>query len=73
MTGCLAVCVPVVGLPSETFIRRHVEELLPGRTVVIARRAAPPEEAAWAADVPVLWLDSLLDDWGGTNEQAASA
>jgi len=31
----LAVLVPTVGSPSETFIRRHIEELLPRKTVVV--------------------------------------
>jgi colanic acid/amylovoran biosynthesis glycosyltransferase len=67
----LAVCVPVVGQPSESFLRRHVTELLPGRTVVIARRAAPPGQGTWSTDLPTLWLDALLDEWGGEAEQAA--
>jgi colanic acid/amylovoran biosynthesis glycosyltransferase len=67
----LAVCVPVVGQPSESFLRRHVAELLPGRTVVIARRPAPADVATWSAQVPTLWLDALVDEWGGVREQAA--
>lgn len=71
MTAPLAVCVPVLGLPSETFIRRHVEELLPGGTVVIARRLAPGGPGAWVTDAPTLLLDPLGDAWGGADEQAA--
>lgn len=73
MSHPLAVCVPVMGLASESFIRRHVEQLLPGGTVVIARRPAPPDAASWSADVPTLWLDPLLDEWGGERERAAVA
>ncbi|MCW2673280.1 MAG: GDP-mannose-dependent alpha-(1-6)-phosphatidylinositol monomannoside mannosyltransferase [Frankiales bacterium] len=71
MSHPLAVCVPVVGQGTESFIRRHVTELLPGRTVVIARRPAPPGTGTWATDAPTLWLDPLLDEWGGDREQAA--
>jgi glycosyltransferase involved in cell wall biosynthesis len=71
VTARLAVCVPVVGLASETFIRRHVEQLLPSRTVVIARRPAPGGEASWSTGAPTLWLDPLLDEWGGEPERAA--
>jgi len=73
MTHPLAVCVPVVGSPSETFIRRHVDDLLPNGTVVIARRAAAPDPANWRSDAPTLWLDDLCDDWGGVREQTAVA
>jgi colanic acid/amylovoran biosynthesis glycosyltransferase len=72
-TRPLAVCVPVVGVPSETFVRRHVELLQPGGTVVIARRAAAAGSAGWAVDAPTLWLDELSDEWGGAREQAAVA
>jgi colanic acid/amylovoran biosynthesis glycosyltransferase len=69
----LAVCVPVVGLVSETFIRRHVEQLLEGDTCVVARRPAPTAEGTWRADVPTLWLDPLMDEWGGEREQTTVA
>jgi colanic acid/amylovoran biosynthesis glycosyltransferase len=69
----LAICVPVVGVASETFIRRHVERLAPGRTVVLARRPAPQAERTWDVDVPVLYLDALVDEWGGARECAAVA
>src|SRR4051794_2820789 len=64
----LAVCVPVLGLPSETFIRRHVERLAPGRTVVISRRPAPEGPGRWTTSAPTLWLDDLADTWGGPVE-----
>jgi colanic acid/amylovoran biosynthesis glycosyltransferase len=63
----------VPGLPSETFIRRHVETLAPGRTVVIARRPAPDGPGRWTTDAPVLWLDELADAWGGEREREAVA
>jgi glycosyltransferase involved in cell wall biosynthesis len=67
----LAICVPVLGLPSESFVRRHVEGLAPGRTVVIARRRAPDGPGRWDADLPTLWLDDLADAWGGDAEREA--
>lgn len=73
MSYSLAVCVPVLGTPSETFLRRHVEELVPGGTVVIARRPTPDHANAWRTDAPVLWLDDLADEWGGARERAAVA
>jgi colanic acid/amylovoran biosynthesis glycosyltransferase len=70
-TSRVAVFVPVLGAPSETFIRRHVEDLLPGRTLVVARRTAPPDAPRWTVDVPTLLLDPLTDEWGGAREQEA--
>jgi hypothetical protein len=32
----LAIIAPQIGALSETFIRRHMEDLLPGNTVVVA-------------------------------------
>src|SRR3954468_8765009 len=69
----LAVCVPVLGAPSETFIRRHVERLAPGRTVVISRRPAPAGPGCWQHDGPVLWLDELVGGGGGQHERHAVA
>jgi glycosyltransferase involved in cell wall biosynthesis len=37
----LAVISPWIGTRSETFIYRHMTELLPGKTVVVARKEAP--------------------------------
>jgi glycosyltransferase involved in cell wall biosynthesis len=69
MSGSVAVFVPVIGQVSETFLRRHVEELAPGGTVVVARRVASP--AAWTVSVPTLLLDPLAEEWGGAAEQEA--
>ena len=41
---------------SETFIRRHVEDLLPGRTVVVAQRLSHPVGGGWEPPCPVLFL-----------------
>jgi colanic acid/amylovoran biosynthesis glycosyltransferase len=57
MSQRLAVFTPQLGTVSETFIRRHVEDLLPGRTVVVARRSSHPMGGRWAAPCPALFLD----------------
>ena len=66
----LAVLVPVLGAPTETFVRRHVTDLAPGETVVVSRRIDPAATQA-LPDVPVLLLDPLADSWGGDREQEA--
>ena len=53
MEQCLAVLVPQVGVASETFIRRHVNDLAPGRTVVVTQH---PPSSFWTPDGPVLYL-----------------
>lgn len=55
MSAPLAVIAPVAGAVSETFIRRHVEGLLPGRTVAMttSTRGTP---GRWSPDVPQLDL-----------------
>ena len=51
----LAVFTPVVGAPSETFVRRHIEFLLPRKTAVIADIVyASDDTAAWSFAGPVL-------------------
>jgi colanic acid/amylovoran biosynthesis glycosyltransferase len=47
-----------VGEPSETFVRRHICDLLPNRTVCIARRRYPGPNG-WKADVPTLVLEEV--------------
>jgi colanic acid/amylovoran biosynthesis glycosyltransferase len=52
----LAVFTPQLGRISETFIRRHVEDLLPGQTIAVAQQIMP----AGADDhesTPALMLD----------------
>lgn len=52
----LAVFCPAIGRPSETFIRRHVRDLLPGRTVVITEQVIADTGSGWAFDGPTLNL-----------------
>ena len=58
----LAILAPdVIGCRAATFIRRHMQDLLPGGTAVVAR--APDIESTasdWTADVPVLDLATIV-------------
>ena len=57
MTQKLAIFTPQLGTASETFIRRHIEDLLPGRTVVVARNSTTPFDGYWRPQCPVLFMD----------------
>lgn len=50
----LAVAAPHVGAISETFIRRHMEELWPQKTAVITANISPPYAGHWMVDGPLL-------------------
>jgi colanic acid/amylovoran biosynthesis glycosyltransferase len=57
----LAVIAPDIGMRSETFIGKHMTELLPGRTASIGRLerpAGPPPD--WLPGAPILDLASGL-------------
>jgi len=56
----LAVFTPQIGTASETFIRRHVEELAPGHTVVVARNSGTG--GFWSASGSVFYLDRWASD-----------
>ncbi len=60
----LVVFTAQLGTVSETFIRRHVEDLLPGRTVAVARVSSPPMGGRWEAPCEVLFLDQKALGWG---------
>jgi len=49
----LAILAPRLGMVSETFVRRHINDILPGRTVVAARQVV---EGGWSVPTPVLNL-----------------
>lgn len=53
----LAIFAPQIGARSETFIRRHMEQLLPGQTVVVANTDQKPYAGHWGIDNPNLILD----------------
>jgi colanic acid/amylovoran biosynthesis glycosyltransferase len=64
MKGNLAIMAPHVGAASETFIRRHIEDLLPGRTVVVARYEADRSAGYWSIQSPSLVLNRLPATFG---------
>lgn len=55
----LAIIAPQIGARSETFIRRHMEDIVPEKTVVIAETAARPYAGYWDVKCPKLILDSF--------------
>lgn len=59
MKGNLAIMAPHIGAASETFIRRHLEDLLPGQTVVVARYDEKPNAGHWSIQSPSLVLNRL--------------
>ena len=59
----LAVYTPGIGVPSETFIRRHIEGLAPGKTVVICDTVLIPPAGNWNVDCPVHCTSSRVN-WG---------
>lgn len=42
-----------MGVRSETFIRRHLEDLCPGRTVAVVSQPTSEEEQFWGVDCPI--------------------
>ncbi len=59
MSYPLAVFAPDVGAVSETFIRRHMQDLLPGGVVVVTRSADGPSAGFWKVNCPTLVLDQI--------------
>ncbi len=50
------VAVPTIGQVSETFVRSHALDLLPGETVVVANQKMPEGQCAWDVDADTLVL-----------------
>ena len=59
MSKNLAIIAPHIGALSETFIRRHMERLLPKRTVIIAGTKNKPYSGHWDIDCPQLILNQV--------------
>lgn len=53
----LAVCTPFVGLPSETFVQRHLTGLAPGRTLTVVSGMRMPVPPVWSPPEPVVQLE----------------
>src|SRR5262249_60121076 len=58
----LAILAPdVIGTPVATFIRRHMRDLLPHRTAVVARNSSDDGITPdWTVDGPVLDLSQII-------------
>lgn len=67
MTRHLCIVIEELGARSETFIRRHVRDLLPGRTVTIGGALSAGNARDWDAAGPVLEFRQLspasLERW----------
>lgn len=57
MNHRLAVFAPKIGVLSETFIQRHIQDLLPGGTVAVTGTVDGPSSGHWDVDCPVFVLD----------------
>jgi colanic acid/amylovoran biosynthesis glycosyltransferase len=54
MSTPLLVAAPHVGAISETFIRRHMEEICPGNTAILTANISSPYAGHWTVDAPML-------------------
>lgn len=57
----LAIYTPTLGTPSETFIRRHIEHLLPGQAVVICDAVADQFREWGCNGLPVYRTTSFMN------------
>lgn len=55
----LAIYAPNLGAISESFIKRHMAELLPNDTVIVAGSNQPPYNGHWNVDAPQFLLPEL--------------
>ncbi len=55
----LAVFTPAIGNRSETFIRRHVQDLLPGHTAVISATVVGQDGWRLNGELPILNLEDI--------------
>jgi colanic acid/amylovoran biosynthesis glycosyltransferase len=60
MATKLAIIAPQIGAISETFIQRHMEDILQGETVVIAGNNQKPYAGHWDVDCPTLILNQIF-------------
>lgn len=50
----LAVFTQAYGVPTQTYVLRHIRDVLPGRTVAITTVDCSKQHGAWSVDCPVL-------------------
>jgi colanic acid/amylovoran biosynthesis glycosyltransferase len=55
----LAIFTPQIGTLSETFIQRHIQDLLPGNTVVVTQNNDNLHASHWSIQCPTLVLSHL--------------
>lgn len=55
----LAIFSPSYGATSETFIRRHIEDIVPDKTAVVAYDDCSSTVSSWQGDIPKLLLNHL--------------
>src|SRR5262249_38826955 len=67
----LAIFAPTIGGRTETFIQRHMQELLPGRTVVVTETPGGPYGGHWSVDCPSLILERI--QYSGLTRRVVSA
>jgi glycosyltransferase involved in cell wall biosynthesis len=67
----LLVIAPNLGARSETFVRRHMEALLPGGTAVVVRQSRGAGLGHWTPRAPHLALDEVR--WSGGSGAVARA
>lgn len=59
MSSPLAIFAPSIGDRSQTFIQRHMRDLLPDRTVVVTSTLDGPFNGHWSVHCPTLVLDRI--------------
>jgi colanic acid/amylovoran biosynthesis glycosyltransferase len=57
----IAIYTPTLGAPSETFVRRHIEQIAPGQTVVICDAVADEFRGWESSNLPVHCTSSFLN------------
>lgn len=65
MNKNIAVIARQIGARSETFIKRHMEDILPGKTVVITSYVSGFDAGYWNVNCPVLKVYDLSERGGG--------
>ncbi|WP_107666345.1 glycosyltransferase family 4 protein [Cyanothece sp. BG0011] len=59
MNTPLAICAPNLGAVSETFIQRHMKDLLPNKVVIVANSNKKPYCGHWTVDAPSLVINNI--------------
>ncbi|MBD2213613.1 glycosyltransferase family 4 protein [Nostoc linckia FACHB-104] len=59
MNKTLAVVARQIGARSETFVKRHIEDILPGKTVVMTSYISGSDLGHWSVDCPILKVYDL--------------